>query len=102
MLMLVSLMLRDLVTEVPPPGAGLTTVILAEPWLAIALAGTLACSLVGETKVVERAVPFHVRTESWTKLLVVDVAVRVKPGPPARTEVGASLLSTGAGALTAK
>src|SRR5215469_8764134 len=100
--MLVCLMLMDLTREVPPPGAGVTTVILAVPWLAIALAGTRACSSLGEPKYVYRAVPFHVRYESWTKLKLVEVADRVKAGPPARTDVGEILLSVGTGAVTVK
>jgi hypothetical protein len=47
--------------EVPPPGEGLSTVTVAVPVEVMSAAVTAACKLVFETKVVERALPFH-----WT------------------------------------
>jgi hypothetical protein len=45
--------------DVPPPGAGFTTVIEAVPAVATREAGTAAVSCVGETNVVGKAVPFQ-------------------------------------------
>jgi hypothetical protein len=45
--------------EVPPPGAGLTTVMEAVPAVATRVAGTMAVSCVEETNVVVKAVPFQ-------------------------------------------
>jgi len=45
--------------DVPPPGAGFTTVTSAVPAVATFAAGTIAVSFVEETKVVVKAVPFQ-------------------------------------------
>jgi hypothetical protein len=45
--------------EAPPPGAGVETVTIAVPTVAISGAVIAACKLVLETKVVVRALPFH-------------------------------------------
>jgi hypothetical protein len=45
--------------EVPPPGAGFTTVIGAVPTVATLAAGTMAVSLIEETNVVVRGEPFQ-------------------------------------------
>jgi hypothetical protein len=52
--------------EVPPPGAGLMTVMFAEPLAEISLAGTWAVILVELTNVVARAVPFQLTREPST------------------------------------
>lgn len=45
--------------DVPPPGAGLETVIVAVPGVAISAALIAACRLVLDPNVVVRAAPFH-------------------------------------------
>jgi len=45
--------------EVPPPGAGVETVTLAVPAVAMSAALIAAVRLVVETKVVVRVLPFH-------------------------------------------
>jgi hypothetical protein len=45
--------------DVPPPGAGFTTVTLAVPVAATLAAGTMAVSCVAETKVVTNGEPFQ-------------------------------------------
>ena len=67
--------------EVPPPGAGLTTVTLAMPAVAKSVAGIVAVSRVGETNVVARAAPFQFTVEVLTKLPPLTVSVAA--GPPA-------------------
>src|SRR5438445_6559547 len=67
--------------EVPPPGAGLTTVTLAVPAAAMSVAGIVAVSCVGETNVVARAAPFQFTVEVLTKLPPLTVSVAA--GPPA-------------------
>jgi hypothetical protein len=53
------LMVNVTAFDVPPPGAGFTTVVAAVPALATKLAGTVAVSWVEETNVVVKAVPFQ-------------------------------------------
>ena len=72
--------------EVPPPGAGFTTVTDAVPTAATFAAGTIAVSLIEETNVVARAEPFQLTVEVETKL--VPFTVRVKEPLPAMVEVG--------------
>src|SRR2546430_7464550 len=67
--------------EVPPPGAGLTTVTLAMPAAAMSAARIVAASCVGETNVVARAAPFQFTVELLTKL--PPLTVKVAAGPPA-------------------
>jgi hypothetical protein len=74
--------------EVPPPGLGLVTVILAVPVLTRSLAGTWAVILVALEKVVLSAAPFQLTTEPLTKLLPLTVSVRV--AEPATALVGDS------------
>ena len=45
--------------DVPPPGAGVDTVTIAAPAVAMSAAVIAACKLVLETKVVVRGLPFH-------------------------------------------
>ena|ERR1700730_5460407 len=52
--------------EVPPPGAGLLTVTLTVPAVAMSEAGTEALSLVPLTNVVVSATPFHCTTDVFT------------------------------------
>src|ERR1700688_135833 len=61
--------------ETPPPGAGVETVTIAIPPVAVSAAVTAACKLVVETNVVVRAVPFHCTVDEDTKLLPVTVSM---------------------------
>src|SRR6266571_7832549 len=79
--------------EVPPPGAGLTTVTLAMPAAAMSVAGIAAVSCVAETNVVARAAPFQFTVEVLTKLLPLTVSTAA--GPPADAPDGLMLPRTG-------
>src|SRR5215470_20239091 len=81
--------------DVPPPGAGVNTVMLGVPAAAISLAGMAAVSCVDETNVVVRPAPLTCTIELFVKL--EPVAVRVKGTPPADAAVGLMLDRTGAG-----
>jgi hypothetical protein len=81
--------------EVPPPGAGVKTVTIAVPTVAISGAVIAACRLVPETKVVVRGEPFQRTTEEEVKL--EPVTVRVKAAEPAKAEVGLTAVTEGAG-----
>jgi len=72
--------------EVPPPGAGFTTVMDAVPAVAMSAAGTVAVSCVEETNVVVSEVAPQRTVEVETKL--VPVTVKVNCGPPAIAQVG--------------
>jgi hypothetical protein len=86
--------------EVPPPGAGVRTVTLALPDVAMSLAEMAAVSVVAETTVVVRGLPFHWTTEVLMKF--VPVTVRVKAGPPAAADVGLRAVVVGTGLLIVK
>jgi hypothetical protein len=81
--------------DVPPPGAGFTTVTDAVPAFATRAAVTVAVSCVEETNVVVKAVPFQRTDEVATKL--VPFTVRVNCGDPARHELGLIELVVGTG-----
>src|SRR5262245_20158799 len=81
--------------ETPPPGAGLSTVMGAEPAVVRSLPGMLTVSWVALTKVVVRGLPFHCTTDAAMKL--VPVTVRVKPGPACAGTRGASAVCAGTG-----
>src|SRR5262245_20085516 len=81
--------------DVPPPGAGVNTVMLGVPAAAISLAGMAAVSCVDETNVVVRPAPLTCTIELLEKL--EPVTVRVKAAPPADAAVGLMLVRTGAG-----
>lgn len=72
--------------DVPPPGGGVETVTVAV--LAVAMSALLmtACNVELDTKVLERALPFHWMMEEEMK--VEPVTVRVNAEPPAVAEVG--------------
>src|SRR6516164_5268220 len=72
--------------EVPPPGAGVETVTLAVPTVAMSAALIAAVRLVVEAKVVVRALPFHWTVEDETKF--EPVTVSVKAALPATAELG--------------
>jgi hypothetical protein len=84
---------KDNASEVPPPGAGLTTVMLAVPALAMSEAGTAADTCEALTGVVGSAVLFQCTTDADTKLLPFTVSV--KDAPPAGVLAGTSEPMTG-------
>lgn len=81
--------------DVPPPGAGFTTVTAAVPEAAMSPAGIAAVNCVEFTKVVVRAVPFHCATELAMKF--VPLSVSVNAAPPAPAEEGTSDVRVGTG-----
>src|SRR5258708_7171592 len=83
--------------EVPPPGAGVTTVTDAIAAVARSEAGMAAVSWVALTKVVVRAAPFQRTPEALTKLLPFTVSVNA--APPTLALEGESDVSDGAGVV---
>ena len=81
--------------EVPPPGAGFTTVTGAVPGVPMSLAGIAAVTWPAFTNVVVRATPFQRTSEVPTKLLPFTVSVNA--APPAAVLGGASDVSAGTG-----
>jgi hypothetical protein len=81
--------------DVPPPGAGLTTVTLAVLIAAMSLAGIAAVTWVSLTKLVVRSAPFQRTTEFETK--PVPFTMRVKAGPPTPVKFGLSVVIVGTG-----
>jgi len=61
--------------DVPPPGAGFTTVTLAVPAAAMSAEGIAAVSWLEETNVVVRTAPFQFTVELLTKLAPLTVSV---------------------------
>src|SRR2546423_5097649 len=84
--------------EVPPPGAGVTTVTCGVPAAATSAAAMAAVSCVALTKVVVRVAPFHLTVLPLTK--PVPVTVSVKAGLPADVLVGDRAARGGAELLT--
>jgi hypothetical protein len=84
--------------DVPPPGAGLTTVTESVPPAAISAAGTVAVICVALTTVVTRGTPFQSTTVPVTKPLPVTVSV--KPAVPAIADVCDDPVNTGTALLT--
>src|SRR3970040_3055819 len=62
--------------EVPPPGAGVRTVMLGVPAVATSRARMAAVSLVADTKVVARGLPLTRTTDLPTKFAPVEVEVK--------------------------
>ena len=91
------LMVNDRVPDVPPPGAGLVTVTVAVPAVAIAAAVIAAANCVALTKVVVLVAPLNFTTDVDTK--AVPLTVRVKAAPPAVALVGEREAAVGAGLL---
>jgi hypothetical protein len=81
--------------ELPPPGAGLTTVTLIVPAAAMSAAVIAAVSCVVLTNVVPRLDPFHCTDELEIKF--VPLTVSVNASPPTVLEVGLRLVIVGAG-----
>ena len=93
----VALIVHVCTFDVPPPGAGLTTVIDAVPAVATRDAGTVAVSCVEETNVVASVVAFHFTVEVETKF--VPFTVMVNDEHPAGYEFGLSEVVVGTGLL---
>jgi hypothetical protein len=74
--------------DVPPPGLGLKTVIVAAPAVAMSEASTAAVSRDLLTKVVARARPFHFTAEPATN--PVPFTTSVNPAAPGRLASGTS------------
>jgi len=74
--------------DVPPPGVGLVTVIVAVLALAMLPAGTVAVNCELLTKLVASATLFQFTFEPETN--PVPLTVRVKLGPPGATALGTS------------
>src|SRR6185436_6618450 len=72
--------------DVPPPGAGLTTVTVAVPAAAKSLAGIVAISCVLLTKAVGRGLLFQRTSELATKF--DPLTVSVMPPRPAVADTG--------------
>ena len=86
--------------DVPPPGAGFTTVTIAEPLLAMSVAGMAAVNCVALPKVVVRALPFHRTVEPFTKPL--PFTIKVNAAPPVVAEFGFNVVMPGVGLLMVK
>src|SRR5213080_1323161 len=74
--------------ELPPPGVGLATVTEAVLGLAISEARIFAFNSELLTKIVVRALPFHLTTEP--KIKPVPLTVTVNPAPPGLIASGTS------------
>ena len=81
--------------EVPPPGAGFTTVTETVPAAAMSAAVIAAVTWLEETYVVVRLDPFHCTTEPLSKPLPFTVSVN--PAPSAVVEVGLRPVVAGTG-----
>jgi len=88
-------MAKLITLEVPPPGAGLDTITVAVPSLAMAAAGTAAVKRVELTKLVATAVPPKLTTEEDIKF--VPETVRVNAAPPANVLAGEMVMIAGKG-----
>jgi hypothetical protein len=86
--------------EVPPPGAGVFTVMGKFPTAAISVTRICAVSCVALTNAVVRAVPLNRTTELLLKF--VPLTVNVKAGLPAALLGGDNMVSVGTGLFTAK
>lgn len=84
--------------DVPPPGAGLTTVIENEFATVKSLAGIEAVNCVPETKVVVRGEPLKLTTEFETKFVPLTVIVKV--ASPTVLLDGEMLVVVGSGLVT--
>src|SRR5262245_56284525 len=80
--------------EVPPPGPGVKTVMLAVPTAAMSAAGIVASSRVDEINDVVRSVPFQRTRErllgSASSMKFVPFTVSVNWPPPLVADVGLS------------
>lgn len=83
------------VADVPPPGAGVNTVIVCDPGAARSATDITVVKVIDDTKVVARADPLTRITEAGRKL--DPDTVNVNAAPPAGTDVGVIEVKTGAG-----
>lgn len=81
--------------DVPPPGAGLTTLTVTDPAVATSLAVMAAVNCVELTYVVARFAPFHWTADAVTN--PVPFTVSVKAPDPTAAEPGVTLEITGVG-----
>src|SRR5258708_36088130 len=88
-------MVRANLFEIPPPGAGLNTIIWAVPATAMSDAVMAACSCVPLTYVVVRPVPFQYTTEPLTNPF--PFTVTVKAALPAVADEGDNEVTAGVG-----
>lgn len=93
LLKLKSVTLKVVPVDVPPPGAGFTTVIVAAPPAEISDAVTAAVNCVALTKVVVSDVVLNFTTEPLTKF--VPFNVNVNAAPPVIADVGESVVIVG-------
>ena len=84
--------------EVPPPGAGLKTVMLLFAEEEISDAVIVASKVVELIKVVVRLLPLNFTTDEALKL--VPLTVKVKSEPPVSLQTGEMLVSVGVGLFT--
>jgi hypothetical protein len=86
--------------EAPPPGAGLTTVMVGEPAAVRELAGTAAVRNAFETNVVASGLPFHRTADEDRKF--EPTTLRVSAGPDCSLPLGemAAIAGTGLGVPT--
>jgi hypothetical protein len=89
---------NDSAPDKPPPGAGLNTVTLAVPAVAMSAAVIDAVSTLELVYIVARFEPFQRTSASLTKL--APFTVRVKAEQPAVAELGLRLVIVGVGLLT--
>jgi hypothetical protein len=89
-------MVKFIVLEVLPPGAGLVTVTASRPVAAMLAAGMLAVNCIELTKVVASADPPKFAIEAATKF--VPLIVSVKAAPPAMALFGEIVVIVGMGA----
>jgi len=87
------LTVKPMAVDVPPPGAGVNTVMFGAPAVAMSLARIVAVSWLADTYDVLRALPLTWITELPANPL--PLAVSVKLAPPAATVVGLMVLRTG-------
>jgi len=85
--------------ELPPPGAGFTTVSCAVPCAAMSVAGNIAATCVGLTRMVARSFPFHWMVELGTKPLPKTLSPNAPL--PARAFAGARKDALGTALLAA-
>src|SRR5262245_2474615 len=90
---------NSVAADVPPPGAGVTTVIGQAPATARSAADSVASNCVELTNVVGRGDPFHASTDDDVNLL--PSTWTVTGAEPATADVGDIDATTGAGLIEA-
>jgi hypothetical protein len=93
-----SVTLNVVPADVPPPGAGFTTVIVAAPPVEISDVVTAAVSCVALMNVVVSEVVLNFTTEPFTKF--VPFTVNMKAAPPVIADVGESVVIVGTSSPT--